>query len=337
MRNNTALVIGATGGIGGEVALALIAHGWQVRALTRDIASAKRRAPDFAVSWVQGDAMDRASVVTAAQGAALIVHAANPPGYRDWDRLVVPMLDNTIAAARAAGARILFPGTIYNYGPDAFPVLREESPQNPASRKGALRVAMEQRLKQAASEGVPVTIVRAGDFFGGHAGNNWFAQAMVKPGKPLAVIADIGTPGVGHAWAYLPDLAETMVRLIERSAPALFGRFHFRGFWDADGTEMIAAIRRAAGRPSLRVRRFPWALVVLASPFVRLFKEMREMRYLWREPLQLDNTRLVAALGSEPRTPIDVAVRRGLESLGCLEARPAATESATAQPALSGR
>jgi uncharacterized protein YbjT (DUF2867 family) len=29
------LVIGATGGVGGEVAKALIAHGWRVRALVR--------------------------------------------------------------------------------------------------------------------------------------------------------------------------------------------------------------------------------------------------------------------------------------------------------------
>jgi hypothetical protein len=48
-----------------------------------------------------------------------------PPGYRDWARLVLPMIDNTIAAARASGARIVLPGTVYNYGPNAFPVLRE--------------------------------------------------------------------------------------------------------------------------------------------------------------------------------------------------------------------
>ncbi len=320
MQNNkTALVIGATGGIGGEAALALLAHGWQVRALTRDVASAKRRAPGFAVTWTQGDAMDRASVIAATQGVSLIVHAANPPGYRDWDKLVVPMLDNTIAAARSSGARILFPGTVYNYGPDAFPVVREDAPQNPVSRKGALRVAMERLL---ADSGVPVTIVRAGDFFGGHVGNNWFAQAMVKPGKPLAAITDPGAPGVGHAWAYLPDLAEAMVRLVERGAPATFEMFHFGGFHDEDGTQMVAAIRRAAGMPSLKVRRFPWALVMLLSPFVRLFREMREMRYLWRAPLRLDNARLKAAIGAEPRTPIDIAVRRALEGIGCVETRP---------------
>jgi len=30
------------------------------------------------------------------------------------------MSGNTIATERAAGARILLPGTIYNFGPDAF-------------------------------------------------------------------------------------------------------------------------------------------------------------------------------------------------------------------------
>ena len=34
--SRTALVIGATGGVGSEVAKALIAHGWHVRALTRN-------------------------------------------------------------------------------------------------------------------------------------------------------------------------------------------------------------------------------------------------------------------------------------------------------------
>ena len=39
------------------------------------------------------------------------------------------MLDNTIAAANAQGATIVLPGTVYNYGPDAFPLLAETSPQ----------------------------------------------------------------------------------------------------------------------------------------------------------------------------------------------------------------
>lgn len=47
------------------------------------------------------------------------------------------MIDHTIAAARACGARVVLPGTVYNFGPDAFPVLCETSAQQPLTRKGS--------------------------------------------------------------------------------------------------------------------------------------------------------------------------------------------------------
>ena len=40
----------------------------------------------------------------------------------------VIVIENTIAAAKDSGARILLPGTIYNYGLDAFPIVKEDSP-----------------------------------------------------------------------------------------------------------------------------------------------------------------------------------------------------------------
>jgi nucleoside-diphosphate-sugar epimerase len=315
--DKTALVLGATGGIGGEVARLLKTRGWTVRALHRDAAGMTARTPDF--TWIQGDAMRAGDVIAAARGAALIVHAVNPPGYRDWDKLVLPMLDSTIAAARAADARILLPGNIYNYGPDAFPDLDETSAQTPITRKGAIRVEMERRLRVAATAGTPVLVVRAGDFFGPNAANNWFSQGLVKPGRPVTSIGYPGKPGIGHLWAYLPDVAETMVRLVEigETLPP-FATFHMEGHWDEDGTGMIAAIRRIVGNPRLKVRPLPWRLLALVSPFVPLFRELREMRYHWETPVRMNNTRLVSTLGGEPHTPLDDAVQATLAGLGCL-------------------
>jgi nucleoside-diphosphate-sugar epimerase len=116
----------------------------------------------------------------------------------------------------AAAAGVVFPGTVYNFGPDAFPLVSESSPQRPNTRKGAIRVAMERRLEQAARDGVPVLIVRAGDFFGAQSQGDWFSQGLVKPGRPLRSLSYPGDPEVGHAWAYLPDLAETIAELVER-------------------------------------------------------------------------------------------------------------------------
>jgi len=53
-RNDTVLVLGATGGIGGEVARQLHDAGWEVRALKRDAQEGKREGitwmPDLATS-----------------------------------------------------------------------------------------------------------------------------------------------------------------------------------------------------------------------------------------------------------------------------------------------
>jgi nucleoside-diphosphate-sugar epimerase len=325
----TALILGVTGGIGGEVATALSRRGWQINALHRN--PSKTIHPSRAITWIQGDAMNQADVIKAARGASLIVHAVNPPGYRNWAQLVLPMLESSIQAARASGARILLPGTIYNYGPDAFPLLRENSPQNPLTRKGRIRAEMEHRLRLAAASGVRSLVVRAGDFFGPNAGNNWFSQGLIKPGKPVTSISYPGRRGLGHAWAYLPDLAETMAQLVEReSTLGTFETFHFAGHWDADGTQMTQAISAVAAATAntrtnastnIPVRHFPWPLVTLLSPFVTLFREMREMQYLWREPLQLSNDKLSSTLGAEVRTPLVEAVRRTLTGLGCLEGK----------------
>jgi nucleoside-diphosphate-sugar epimerase len=318
--DRTALVLGATGGIGGETALALERHGWKIRALSRTgKPGSASLATNDAWEWVKGDSMDRASIVSAARDADAIVHAVNPSGYRNWATLVLPMIDNTIAAAKASGARILLPGTIYNYGADAFPVLREDSPQRATTHKGKIRIALEERLEAAAREGVRSLILRMGDFFGPRAGNNWFSQGMVKPNVRVRSITNPGDRGVGHSWAYLPDAGEAFALLMDREEElGGFERFHFRGHWDADGTEMIAAIRRAAKNDAIPVRPLPWRLFWFLSPFHETMRELYATRPLWQTAIELENTKLVRFLGKEPHTPLDTAVETALKGMGCL-------------------
>src|SRR5215472_18879165 len=79
-----ALVLGATGGIGGETAHALSRHGWKIRAFSR---TANPSVDSAGWEWVKDDALDRASVVAASEGVHAIEHAVNPPGYRNWAKI----------------------------------------------------------------------------------------------------------------------------------------------------------------------------------------------------------------------------------------------------------
>ena len=317
------LVIGATGGIGGAVAQAFLQSGWSVRALNRrEPADLNARTDLRGIEWHQGDAMFEEDVVRAARGVDVIFHGANPPMYRRWRELAIPMLASSIAAARASGARLILPGTIYNFGPDAGHLLQEDAPQNPLTRKGQVRAEMELMLQQAAQTGVRSIIVRAGDFFGWQAPSSWFQTLMIKPSAQVRTIWFPGEHDIGHCWAYLPDLAQAIYQIVRVEKDlSNFEIYHFGGHWTQRSVEMAQSIQRVCGNPNARIRKLPWPLLRLMAPLVSVFKEMIEMKYLWHVPLRLDNRKLVSLIGIEPHTPFDEAVKTSLSHLGCLTVR----------------
>ena len=312
-----ALVLGATGSFGAHVTAALLAKGWTITALARDPAAAGRKAGvNMPIEWLKGDALIASDVAQAARGARLIVHAVNPPRYRNWAGTVMPMLEATIAAAKAGGARILLPGTVYNYAPDSGACIGEDAAQAPVTRKGAIRARMEARLREAAAEGVKSLVMRAGDFFGPAAENSALAWLVVKSRAKARAMLRPGPADVGHAFAYLPDLARATALVLEREDElADFDTFHFGGSW-LTPLALRDAVRTAAEQPRLPSIPFPWAIAVAMAPFDETMREMLEMRYLWRRPIGLDNAKLVAFLGEEPRTPLLAAVRATLADAG---------------------
>jgi nucleoside-diphosphate-sugar epimerase len=313
----TALVLGLTGAIGGAIAAALARRGWTIRALTRRAAGER---PAFAhpVDWREGDALDADAVRRAAQGAEVIVHGANPPGYARWREDGLPMLANAIAAARTSGAQasgktVLFPANVYVFSPASPALVDEEAPRRPTTRKGQVRLEMETMLEAAACDhGIRVIALRAGDFFGPGVVNSWFAQAMAKGGRDAAALRRLSAPGAAHAWAYVPDLAEAFAMLVERRAalPA-FTLAHFAGHADMTGLALAEAAQRALGR-AVPIRPFPWWMLWAGAPFVGFLREALEMRWLWRTSLTLDNRKLVSLIGPEPHTPLDEAVAEAL-------------------------
>jgi len=61
----------------------LIRDEWDVRALRRCTPQNADR--NNSISWIIGDALNAEQVETAASECSVIVHAVNPPGYRNWE------------------------------------------------------------------------------------------------------------------------------------------------------------------------------------------------------------------------------------------------------------
>lgn len=49
-----------------------------------------------------------------------------------------------------------------------------------------------------------------------------------------------------------------------------------------------------------------------------LMRELVEVKYFWKRPIRLENGKLEALIGPEPRTSLDEAVRTTLSAIGCI-------------------
>src|SRR5215471_17772207 len=150
--NARVLVLGAAGRLGHAAARAFRDAGWSVASLVRP--------------------------GSAARGADVVLHALNP-SYADWSRLALPLAYSAITAAETTPATLLFAGNLYNYGSPLPPVIDENTPMRPSSRKGQLRVAIEERMAEAAERGVRIIILRSGDFYGLGRGS-WLDLVLAK-------------------------------------------------------------------------------------------------------------------------------------------------------------
>lgn len=320
----TIAILGANGRLGRAAARAFLDAGFEVRAVARGGTLAPELAGAMAAT---ADALDREALIRATKGADIVFNGLSPV-YSDWSTCL-PMAHNVMAACRANGAWHLFPGTIYNYGSPLPALLSEETPQNPTTEKGRIRVAMERLFRAEAEAGhVRTVVLRAGDFFGGKGMGAWFdlvSAAKITGGVYTAA----GPAELVHEWAYLPDFADAFVALAcKLDSLGAYEALHLPGHAVTD-IQMKAAAERAVGH-KLAMASMPWWMLRLGGPFVPMWRAIASMSYLRFEPHRLVSTRLEAIIGKIPRTPLDQAVRQALIDLGATVAGGPVEQSAQA-------
>lgn len=290
-----ALVLGITGGFGGHVARALLADGWQVTALVRD---ARKVSKDFATATIiEADATSEQALIEHGQGCSVLVYGLNPQ-YKDWANLSLPWLNSSLRAAKNLNARLVFPANVYNFNPNQTPVINETSPMQAVDQKGHIRIAQEQAIETFVQHGGKALLLRCGDYIAKDAPSAWF-NMLIKPNKVLATTK----PSTQHSWAYLPDVGESVAKLLATELED-HSVYHFAGH-NISFNDWQAVTGGKLGT-------FPWWAIYLVAPFMPNLREVIGMRYLWRQPLALDNSKLVKQIGGEPRTPLAAIIAREL-------------------------
>ncbi|MDB5874225.1 MAG: NAD-dependent epimerase/dehydratase [Ramlibacter sp.] len=324
-QTSSVLILGARGRFGLAAARAFAQAGWQVLAQVRPGATGPAIA---GVRWLAADPADTIALATGARGADVVVQALSPLyTHKAWRAELPGLTEAAVAVARELHATLMLPASVYNFGEGMPPVLREDTPQDATTFKGRMRVASEQRIREATQDGAMKAVVfRSGDFFGSGAGS-WFDLVMAKDLKS-GKLTYPGKLDVPTAWAYLPDLARAFVKVAQqRHKLAAFETLHFAGHHRTgqDWADTLAPVARGQGwlraDAPLRVSSLSWPLMRALGLVMPTMRAVCEMRYLWRTPYALANDRLVALIGEEPHTPFAQAVRASVARLGAPAAR----------------
>lgn len=295
------IILGINGHVGHHAARAFAEAGWDVTGFGRS-----NKHPVPGVTFVKGDAESVEDMRRAIGDIEIVFNALNLP-YHQWDKgRMEAQAERVVAAMGKGGKTMLFPSNIYNYAATDR-VVTPDLPQRPQTPRGEIRKRVEAILEAAARRGdMQVIMLRPGDFFGPESSNDWFDLAILRDaGK--GKLALMGTPGIGHAWAYLPDLGRAFEKLAwHRKELGAFESFHFAGHFVTP--EQMAAAVTAAAPVRLKVGYFPRVILSIGGIVDPMMREIAKMGYLWTHPMALADQRLDALLGPGFATPFGDAV-----------------------------
>ena len=294
-------VVFGTGQIGRLVATRLVSLGADVTAVNRT-----GRGAVNGTRVVAGDATDPVFAAGVCAGADAVYFCLNAPHYDNWTQEFPPMQQGVLAAAEAAGARLVVLDNLYAYGPAGGRDLTESLPANPASAKAATRAAMTADLLAAHQAGrVEVAIGRASDFFGPGVTSSALGATVFGTAVNGRIAQVMGDPDLEHSYSYAPDVAAALVTL--GTAAGATGRVWHLPVAGARTTRAIVrqvyalAGRRprilAAGRTTLR-------LLGVVNPAMR---EYLHTLYQFSQRWVVDDTAFQAAFGALA-TPLDDAL-----------------------------
>ena len=300
------VVLGAGGGLGNAIARELERQGHQVRAVNR---SGRADLPD-GIDVVAADLYDETSAKRAVAGADVVYHAAQPP-YDRWPGNFERMNRSVLAAAESTAGRLVFLDNLYMYGPAATP-LDENAPQRATDRKGELRRRLAEELLEAHRGGrVPVTILRASDYFGPRGHNSLVMQMVIAPGTAGRAMRWPGRWDQPHTLAYLPDTARGAVAAGEDAA-ACGEVWHLPAAPPISGRDFIELVNRALPRrvKAASVPRWMWRLGALFNSQIR---EGLVVSYQFTGPWVSDHSKFATRFGPMELTPLEVAAAETIE------------------------
>jgi len=245
------LLTGGTGFLGRNVARSLAARGHELRVLARETSDLEGLPAEAAI--VRGDVTDLDSLQLAAEGCGALVHLAAlvkvwVPDPERFRAVNVGGLQNAIAAASSAGARLVYTSSFMAVGPSG-PEPADESRvhsmlgiRNPYERTKAEADVI---ARDAAARGADIVILYPGVVYGpGDMTEGNLVARLVSDHLSGKLPALVGPGNRLWSYAYVDDVAEGHGLALEK---ARRGERYFLCGENATLTDLFALVHEMTG------------------------------------------------------------------------------------------
>ncbi len=309
-----AAVTGASGHLGANLVRSLIVKKWRVRALVHN----DTRALDgLDIERVQGDVLDKESLIRAFTGADVVFHLAGLISIVSWDRKEVEAVNitgvkNVVEACQSTGVkRLLHTSSFHAHQQEPLDKPLDESrplhdgtypPYDHSKAEG------ERVVRAAIGRGMDAIIINPGgmlgpnDFKPSYFGTTLLSMARGK----LPALVDAGL-----CWVDIRDVAEGMITACENAKPGT--KYILSGQW----VTLKYVAEQAAGITGVKPPRMvvPMWLAKAGAPISMLLDQVRgrqpvltpiSLKELESNPL-LSHEKASRELGYQPR-PIEQAL-----------------------------
>ena len=241
----------------------------------------------------------------------MVHYCINIP-YNDWEKQALYLLKTCVDAAIENKVKLIFPGNVYVYGHAKYNPVDEKHPHVAHTRKGLIRMEMEEMLVLACKEhGLEYTIIRMPDFYGPYVINKFSEQLYINAikGKALQWIGDLDA---SIELIYIEDGGEAMV-MAALSASSNGEVFNIPGVEITTSRKYLSEIINQAGTKSKISTINSDFIFKLIGIFIPVVKELIEMLYLKREKLILKGNKFEEMIGPMPSTDYKTGISKTLD------------------------
>lgn len=272
-------ILGANGTIASVMAKELKNYTDQIRLVSRNPKKVNETDELF-----PADLSDASQVEKAIAGSEVVyLMVGFDYNIKVWQEKWPKLMLATIDACKKHNAKLVFFDNVYMYDPKSIPFMTEESPLNPSSKKGMVRMEIAEMLfNETKTGGLNGLIARAADFYGPNNKKSFLIETVYKNFAKKKAANWFMDCTKKHSFTYTPDAAKATA-LLGNTPEAYNQVWHLPTDKNVlTGNELIALFATEMGVTN-KVQVMPMWMLKILGLFIPFLREMPEMMYQYNQ------------------------------------------------------